>query len=88
MAERMRLVFNSAGFAALLNGSEVEQMITEKTNTIADRASSQVPDSEGYRAKTIKAGTRWIGIVGTTDHASVVAESENKVLSKAVIPDG
>lgn len=84
----VRLVFNSDGFRQYLNSDSVKELVESHTNTIAANASAQVPDSEGFRARTIKSGTRWIGIVGTTDTASEAAEAENKVLSKAVIPNG
>lgn len=82
-----RIVFNSEGFKQLLNLPETEALVLSKAQTIAARASAEVPESEGYKATSLKAGTRYIAFASTTDAASVEAESENKVLSRAVIPE-
>ncbi len=82
----VRLEFNSDGFRELLNSPEVEQLVLEQAQQIADRASAEV-EGEGYRAHSRKAGTRYIAFAGTTDNESVVQEAENKVLSRAVIPN-
>lgn len=85
----VRIEFNDAGFRELLNSPEVEQLVLSKAQDIADRASAECPESdEGFRAHSVKAGTRWIAFAGTTDDATVAAEAENKVLSRAVIPGG
>lgn len=85
----VRIEFNDAGFRELLNSPEVEQLVLSKAQDIAERASAECPESaEGFRAHSVKAGTRWIAFAGTTDNATVVAEAENKVLSRAVIPGG
>ena len=83
----VRIEFVDAGFKALLNSPEVEQLVLSKAQAIADRASANAPDSQGFRAHSKKAGTRYIAFAGTTDHASIVAETEDKVLSRAVIPN-
>lgn len=81
----IRVEFNSDGFAALLKGSEVQQMIEGHTNEVKQRADGYITgDSEGFKGDTKLMGTRWVGLVGTTDRASMVAESENKALEKAV----
>lgn len=81
----IRIEFNSDGFAALLKGSEVQQMIEGHTNEVKQRADGYiVGDSEGFKGDTKLMGTRWVGLVGTTDRASMIAESENKALEKAV----
>ena len=84
----VRLEFIDAGFKAILNSPETEQLVLSEAQAIAERASAEVPDSQGYRAHSRKAGTRYIAFAGTTDHASIVAEAENKTLSRAVIPHG
>lgn len=83
-----RIVFNSDGFKELLNLPETEALVLSEAQKIADRASAEVPESEGYRASSIKAGTRYIAFAGTTDDASCIAEAEYKTLSRAVIPNG
>ncbi len=73
-----RIELNHDGFRQLLNSSGVESLVLSEAQTIANRA------GDGFEAHSQKAGTRYIAIVGTTDDASVRAESENKVLSRAV----
>lgn len=82
-----RIVFNSDGFKQLLNLPETEALVLGKAQAIADRASAEVPESQGFRASSIKAGTRYIAFAGTTDAASCIAEAEDHVLSRAVIPN-
>ena len=80
-----RIEWNNQGFKDLLQSSEVEQLVRGKAETIAGRANAGLSEeSEGFRAHSIKASSRYIAFAGTTDEASVRAESENKVLSRAV----
>ena len=82
-----RIVFNSDGFKQLLNSSEVEVLVLNEAQKIADAASEGL-EGEGFRAHSKKAGTRYIAFAGTTDEESIRAESENKVLSRAVMSNG
>lgn len=80
-----RIEFNSDGFAALLKSNDVQQLVQGHADTIKQRADAYiVGDSEGFRADTKLMGTRWVGLVGTTDLATMIAESEQKALTKAV----
>ncbi len=80
-----RIQWNNQGFKDLLQSSEVEQLVRSEAESIADRANADLTEeSEGFRAHSIKASSRYIAFAGTTDEASVRAESENKVLSRAV----
>ncbi len=79
----MRLVFNSDGFRELLNSPEVEQLVLGHAQEIATRA-NEASGLESFSAHSVKAGTRYVAFVGTTDDASAQAESEDKVLSQAV----
>lgn len=83
-----KIVFNSEGFRQILNLPATQALVLEEAQKIADRASASAPGSEGFRASSRKASTRYIAFAGTTDNASCIAESENKALSKAVIPNG
>lgn len=83
-----RIVFNSDGFKQLLNSPEVEALVLSEAQRIAETASAEVPNSEGYSASSVKAGTRFIAFASTTDAESMEAEAENKTLSRAVIPHG
>lgn len=83
-----RIVFNNKGFQELTHSAAMNDLLLSEGQAIADRASSQVVNSKGYECHTRNAGSRLIAFVGTTDKASMEAESENKVLSRAVIPHG
>lgn len=77
-----RIEFISEGFRQILNLPETEQLVLSEAQAIAERA------GEGFEAHSRKAGTRFIAFAGTTDEQSCIAEAENKVLSRAVIPHG
>lgn len=81
----IRIEFNSDGFAALLKSDEVKTMIETHTNEAKDRADSYISgETEGFRADTKLMGTRWVGLVGTSDEQTMIAASEQKALEKAV----
>lgn len=81
----IRIEFNSDGFASLLKGSEVQAMIEGHTNAVKERADAYIAgESQGFKGDTKLMGTRWVGLVGTTDMATMIAESEHKALEKAV----
>lgn len=80
MSNITRIEFVNQGFRDLLNSAEVRDLVESEAQAIASRA------GEGFEARTIKKATRWIAVVNTTDKASEQAESENKVLTRAVIP--
>lgn len=77
--------FNSPGFAALLGDDSVREMIQGYTDDIKAKADAYiVGDSEGFKADVRTVGVRPVGLVGTTDMATMIAESEQKALTKAV----
>lgn len=81
--------FNHDGFRQLLNSEEVKDMVEGHVNAIKARADANLngAESKGFNAKVEKsnyAGGRWIGFVGTSDLATMIAESEDKALTKAV----
>lgn len=79
----VRLEFNSDGFRELLNSPEVEQLVLQHAQEIANRA-NEASGLDSFEAHSLKAGTRYIAFAGTTDDASAQAEAEDKVLSQAV----
>lgn len=82
-----KIEFVSAGFKGILNSPGVENMIRQRTEAICDRANGNLHvKSEGYKSKVFTGGGqgRVVGVVYTTDHASMVAEAEEKALSRAV----
>lgn len=92
MAKQIRLEFLSDGFKEILTGAGVQNLVSEATQKIQAQANANAAgeldeDSEGFSAKTWLGGFgggRWVGSVSTTDHSTMVAEAENKVLSRAV----
>lgn len=81
----MRIEFNSGGFMAILKSSETQQMLKSHADAIKERADGYIDgESKGFNSKTTLAGSRWIAIVGTSDMATIIAESEQKALTKAV----
>ena len=79
----VRLEFNSDGFRELLNSSEVEQLVLQHAQEIANRA-NEASGLDSFEAHSLKARTRYIAFAGATDDASAQAEAEDKVLSQAV----
>lgn len=92
MAKQIRLEFLSEGFKEILTGAGVQNLVSEATQKIQAQANANAAgeldeDSEGFSAKTWLGGFgggRWVGSVSTTDHSTMVAEAENKALSRAV----
>ena len=86
MATQIRLEFVEEGFQKLLLCDELHDEIERQTNAIKQRADANITgESEGYNAFVAHdRADRWIGVVGTSDYASVVAESENAALTRAV----
>ena len=92
MAQQIKLEFLSEGFKKILTGAGVQSAVNEAAQKIQAQANANAAeeldeDSEGFSAKTWLGGYgggRWIGSVSTTDHSTMVAEAENKALSRAV----
>ena len=92
MAKQIRIEFNSEGFREILTGAGVQSAVSEATQKIqaqanANAAGDLAEGSDGFSVKTWLGGFgggRWVGSVSTTDHSTMVAEAENKALSRAV----
>ena len=93
--KQMHLEFIPEGFETIMCSSEVQALCEEVGGNIQERANSAMTekDSKGFAMSSrigtagqdAKFGTqRNITFVYTTDHASIVAEARDKVLSKAV----
>lgn len=85
----MRIEFNKDGFRALLLSDETKALISGQVETIREKANANMGESasEGFNGKTVQGnygGGRWMGFVGTSDLATMIAESEGKALTKAV----
>ncbi|MEE1165195.1 MAG: hypothetical protein UHU21_16065 [Lachnospiraceae bacterium] len=82
-----KLEFVSDGFREILESEGVHQAVAEETERIHAAANANNRrGGEGFHASTFLGGIagRWIGTVYTTDHASRVAEAEDKALSSVV----
>ena len=88
MAKQIKIEFVSDGFKEILNSDGVKGVVDKAAQDIKSRADASIHgESSGFAAYTYKGGFgggRWVGIVSTTDVASMVAESEEKALTKAV----
>lgn len=79
-----RIEFVDSGFKAILQGQEVHDLVEEQATAIKDRANANY-GGDGYRSKVvIGRAQRHIGFVYSTDKASLIAESEDKALSRAL----
>lgn len=82
-----KINFISAGFKEVLNSGGVEALIRQHTEATRAAANANLTEeSVGYKSKVFTGGGqgRVVGVVYTTDHASMVAETEHKALSSAV----
>lgn len=90
MASETRLAFefNTAGFREILLSEEVRNLVSEKADEIRDKADgNNTRGGEGFYSNVEVGGYgggRWIGFVGTTDKESMIAESEDKALTRAL----
>lgn len=88
MAEQVRLQWNKDGFRQILLSDGCHQLVQGVTEEIQMRANdNNERGGEGFRASTQVGGYgggRWIGFVSSTDKASMIAESEDKALTRAV----
>lgn len=89
MAKKVEIEWNHAGFQAILISPEVTRLVQQQTNQIAANANAK--NSRGGKGFGSATGTRQaygskraMGFVYTTDHESMVAEAEDKALSRAV----
>lgn len=83
-----KITWNHGGFQQILNSDGVKSLISSHTDATCAAANANLTtQSEGFKSavKIGKASTvRWIGIVHSTDHASLAAEMEDKALSRAL----
>lgn len=86
--EQVRIEFNSEGFRQILLSQGCHDVVTQYTEEIATKANANNQrGGEGFKASTQVGGYgggRWIGFVGTTDKKSMIAESEDKALTRAL----
>lgn len=83
---KSRLVFNSAGFKELLTSDNMQKVVEEVSNHIAENANGNY-GGDGFQVTTKVGGYgggRWIGFVTATDKDSLKAESEDSALTRAL----
>jgi len=84
----VHIEFISKGFRNILNSNGVKSAVASAAEAIQERANANIhEESEGFSMHVWHGGYgggRWIASVNTTDHASMVAEEEDKALSRAV----
>lgn len=81
-----RIVFNSEGFRQILLSEGTQKLVQETADTIRDQANANY-DGDGFVSNTIiggYGGGRWIGFVKATDKESMIAESEDLALTRAI----
>lgn len=79
--------WNHGGFRAILNSPGAESITRQKTEAICARANANLHvESEGFGSHVYTGGGqgRVVGVVFTTDYASMVAEAEEKALSRSL----
>lgn len=87
-----RIEFIDAGFKAILKSEGTRQVIQDTTDRIYQNVvanyNAVTPDSvdasEGFKSEVKQKETRWVGFVFSTDSYASAAESEDKVLTRAI----
>lgn len=89
MATEVKIEFNSDGFRQILMSDGVRSLVQDVVTDIQTRANANVSEASSGYSGTVWAGGygggRWVGSVTTTDKASIIAEAEDKALTKAVM---
>lgn len=92
MANDVRIKFISSGFEGILKSDDTRKTVEEVTERIRQNAvdnysavaSGGGDASAGFSSAVKLKATRWTGFVSTTDVNSAMAESEDKVLTRAI----
>ena len=83
-----KITFNNDGYKEILTSAGVQGLVEEHTSAICAKANANMTeeDSNGYKYKVEQGGKagRWIGVIYSTNWASLRDETENKALSRAV----
>ena len=83
-----RIVFNSAGFRQILLSDGCHDLVQQTAEEIKTKEdANNTRGGEGFRSSTEVGGYgggRWVGFVSTTDKNSMIAESEDKALTRAI----
>lgn len=83
-----KIEFESKGFKDILFSSGVKDLVQSTAKRIQAEANAGIQeDSEGFSSNVVAGGYgggRYVGFVTSLDNKAAQAESEDKVLSKAV----
>lgn len=84
----VQIEYISAGFKAILESDGVKELVEDQAKAIADRANGNNDrGGSGFVASSKLGGYgggRWVAFVSTTDKSSMLAESEDKALTRAI----
>lgn len=84
----VQIEFISAGFKAVLESDGVKELVEDQAKAIADRANGNNDrGGTGFVTSTKLGGYgggRWVAFVSTSDKSSMLAESEDKALTRAI----
>lgn len=81
-----RIVFDSEGFRQILLSEGCQELVTQVTEEIRDKANSNA-GFEGFDSSVQVGGYgggRWIGFVTAQDKKAGAAESEDQALTRAL----
>ena len=83
-----KIEFNSQGFKDILFSSGTKELVQGVADKIQAEANAGIQeDSEGFSSNVVAGGYgggRYVGFVASLDNKAAQAQSEDKVLSKAV----
>lgn len=87
MTQQTKLEFISSGFKAILESEGTKELVRATGEEIRQKANANAGLEDGFSLEVWHGnygGGRWVGSVTTTDRDSMIAESEEKALSRAV----
>lgn len=89
MASEVRIEFIGEGFGEILRSEGTKELVQSITEEIGNKANANNSrGGEGYRTSVEQSGRyknrRWVGFVSSTDKQSVIAETEDGALTRAV----
>lgn len=88
MTKQVRVKFISDGFRQVLMSGGVQELVGSEADRIKNSANANNNyGGVGFKSRTWEGsygGGRWVASVSTTDIKSMLAESEDKALTRAV----
>lgn len=85
----VKIEFVGEGFAEILRSEGTRELVSQVTEQIGDKANANnTQGGEGFRTSVEQSrrykNRRWVGFVSTTDKKSIIAETEDGALTRAV----